>query len=169
MPGLLVRRATELAVPRGSVSLEHGDPSVAFHVVLRVARALGILDTLSESLDPLNTDLGRARRAPGAETGAMIHPDVLQVHVDIEGETLFAGRVHFHRSRDELSSSTFQYEASYLAHPRAYPLDPQLELFSGNQQVSTGLPGAFTDSQRTSHGQRDKSVRTKPESFSESA
>lgn len=41
--------------------LEHGDPSVAFHVVLRVARALGILDTIADSIDPLNTDLGRAR------------------------------------------------------------------------------------------------------------
>lgn len=41
--------------------LEHGDPSVGFHVVLRVARALGLLDTLTDALDPLNTDLGRAR------------------------------------------------------------------------------------------------------------
>lgn len=41
--------------------LEHGDPSVSFHVVLRVARALGILDTLTTALDPLDSDLGRAR------------------------------------------------------------------------------------------------------------
>lgn len=41
--------------------LEQGDPSVAFHVVLRVARALGVLDTITDSLDPLKTDLGRAR------------------------------------------------------------------------------------------------------------
>ncbi len=41
--------------------LEHGDPSVGFHVVLRTARALGVLDTLTEALDPLQTDLGRAR------------------------------------------------------------------------------------------------------------
>lgn len=41
--------------------LEHGDPSVGFHVVLRVARALGILDSLTGALDPLDTDLGRAR------------------------------------------------------------------------------------------------------------
>lgn len=34
--------------------VEHGDPSVGF----RVARALG---TLTEALDPLKTDLGRAR------------------------------------------------------------------------------------------------------------
>ncbi|NUJ89668.1 helix-turn-helix transcriptional regulator [Plantibacter sp. MCCC 1A11337] len=41
--------------------LEHGDPSVSFHIVLRVARALGVLDTLTRALDPLDTDLGRAR------------------------------------------------------------------------------------------------------------
>ncbi|MFZ4892917.1 helix-turn-helix domain-containing protein [Plantibacter sp. Mn2098] len=41
--------------------LEHGDPSVSFSAVLRVARALGILDTLTDALEPLNTDLGRAR------------------------------------------------------------------------------------------------------------
>lgn len=41
--------------------LEHGDLSVGFHVVLRVARALGVLDALTKALDPLDTDLGRAR------------------------------------------------------------------------------------------------------------
>ena len=41
--------------------LEHGDPTVGFHVVLRVARALGVLETITEALDPLKTDLGRAR------------------------------------------------------------------------------------------------------------
>lgn len=41
--------------------LEHGDPTVSFHVVLRVARALGILETVTKALDPLDTDLGRAR------------------------------------------------------------------------------------------------------------
>lgn len=41
--------------------LEHGDPGVSFHVVLRVARALGILETLTQALEPLDTDLGRAR------------------------------------------------------------------------------------------------------------
>ncbi|KQV06436.1 helix-turn-helix domain-containing protein [Leifsonia sp. Root112D2] len=41
--------------------LEHGDPTVSFHVVLRVARALGLLETVTKALDPLDTDLGRAR------------------------------------------------------------------------------------------------------------
>ncbi|WP_105034931.1 helix-turn-helix domain-containing protein [Cryobacterium aureum] len=41
--------------------LEHGDPTVSFHVVLRVSRALGLLETITMALDPLDTDLGRAR------------------------------------------------------------------------------------------------------------
>lgn len=98
----------------------------------------------------------------------MIHPDSLQVHVDIEGETLFAGRVHFHRSRGALSSSTFQYETSYLAHPRAYALDPALDLVSGSQQVSPGLPGAFSDSAPDRWGRRLIAARERAEALSES-
>ncbi|AZZ49257.1 XRE family transcriptional regulator [Rathayibacter rathayi] len=41
--------------------VEHGDSTVGFHVLLRVARALGVLETLTAALDPLKTDLGRAR------------------------------------------------------------------------------------------------------------
>lgn len=41
--------------------LEHGDASVGFYVALRVARALGVLDVIADALDPLSTDLGRAR------------------------------------------------------------------------------------------------------------
>ncbi|MGW9631319.1 helix-turn-helix domain-containing protein [Agromyces sp. NPDC055520] len=61
--GLTAAQVADRAdVTRGTLrKLEHGDPSVSFHVVLRVARALGILDTLTAALDPLDTDLGRAR------------------------------------------------------------------------------------------------------------
>ena len=41
--------------------LENGDPSVSAAALLEVARSLGLLETLSNCLDPLNTDLGRAR------------------------------------------------------------------------------------------------------------
>jgi len=41
--------------------IERGDSTVSFQSVLRVARALGVMETLRESLDPLMTDLGRAR------------------------------------------------------------------------------------------------------------
>lgn len=61
--GLTAAQVADRAdVTRGTLrKLEHGDSTVSFHVVLRVARALGILETLTQALDPLNTDLGRAR------------------------------------------------------------------------------------------------------------
>ena len=61
--GLTAAQVADRAdVTRGTLrKLEHGDPTVSFHVVLRVARALGLLETLTEALDPLDTDLGRAR------------------------------------------------------------------------------------------------------------
>lgn len=74
----------------------------------------------------------------------MTRHDTLDVHVEIAGETIFAGRAQFHRGRGELTSTTFQYDLDYLAHPRAYQVDPALGLYSGTQQV-TGLPGAFAD------------------------
>lgn len=40
--------------------LEHGEP-VGSDVVFAVARALGILDTLVDAVDPWESDLGRAR------------------------------------------------------------------------------------------------------------
>ncbi len=63
--GLTAEQVAERAgITRDTLrKLEHGDPTVGFHVVLRVARSLGILETLTEALDPLNTDLGRARAA----------------------------------------------------------------------------------------------------------
>ena len=59
-------KATQVA-QRAGISLgtlhkiEHGDPSVSTAAFLEVIRSLGLLDTLTDSLDPLNTDLGRAR------------------------------------------------------------------------------------------------------------
>lgn len=41
--------------------LERGEGGVRLESVLQVARALGVLDSLVESVDPLGTDLGRAR------------------------------------------------------------------------------------------------------------
>jgi len=41
--------------------IENGDPSISTAAFLEVVRSLGLLDALAESLDPLNTDLGRAR------------------------------------------------------------------------------------------------------------
>jgi len=41
--------------------LEDGDGGVAFENVLRILRALGIVESLSRALDPYETDLGRLR------------------------------------------------------------------------------------------------------------
>jgi len=54
--------AERAGVSRSTLSkLENGDSSVGFDVILRVARALGVLERLEDALDPLDTDLGRAR------------------------------------------------------------------------------------------------------------
>jgi len=54
--------AERAGIARSTLSkLENGDSSVGFDVVLRVARAVGVLQQLEDALDPLQTDLGRAR------------------------------------------------------------------------------------------------------------
>lgn len=63
--GLTAEQVSERAgISRDTLrKLETGNPTVGFDVVLRVARALGVVDALTGSLDPLQTDLGRARAA----------------------------------------------------------------------------------------------------------
>jgi serine/threonine-protein kinase HipA len=75
----------------------------------------------------------------------MTHYDALEVHVELDGATVLAGRAQFHRSRGTLTSTTFQYDGTYLENTEAYQLDPALSLVSGTQQTA-GLPGAFADS-----------------------
>jgi transcriptional regulator with XRE-family HTH domain len=41
--------------------LENGDGGVTFENVLRVLRALGVVENLAEALDPYRTDVGRLR------------------------------------------------------------------------------------------------------------
>lgn len=41
--------------------IETGNPSVSFRSVAQVLRALGVLDTMINAVDPLNSDLGRLR------------------------------------------------------------------------------------------------------------
>jgi DNA-binding XRE family transcriptional regulator len=61
--GLTAQQVCERAdiSPTTLRNLERGGGGVRFETVLQVARALGILDSLVESVDPLRTDLGRAR------------------------------------------------------------------------------------------------------------
>jgi transcriptional regulator with XRE-family HTH domain len=46
---------------RTLIRLEHGDGGVGLENLLRVLRALGILDLLTKSLDPFESDIGRLR------------------------------------------------------------------------------------------------------------
>ncbi|RFA16757.1 transcriptional regulator [Subtercola boreus] len=50
-------RTTRQTVAR----LERGDGSVGMGIVLEICRALGVLDQLVKSVDPFESDLGRAR------------------------------------------------------------------------------------------------------------
>jgi len=43
------------------VRLEKGDGGVSLENLLRILRALGILDSLPKALDPYETDVGRLR------------------------------------------------------------------------------------------------------------
>jgi len=47
--------------PGTLTKIEKGDPTVSVTAFLEVLRSLGLLDTMVESLDPLSSDLGRAR------------------------------------------------------------------------------------------------------------
>jgi serine/threonine-protein kinase HipA len=85
-------------------------------------------------------------RAGASEVGEQ-RINAAQVWVEIEGQTIAAGRLYSHRRRGAESAS-FAYETSYLSDARAYELDPALPLVAGTQQTSLGrsIFGAFSDS-----------------------
>lgn len=57
-----VQLAERAGISRDTViRLEQGDGSVSFENVLRVLRSLGVIDPVLASLDPFETELGRAR------------------------------------------------------------------------------------------------------------
>jgi transcriptional regulator with XRE-family HTH domain len=64
---ILYELKAEQVAQRAGISLgtfskiENGDPSVGLDAFLEVVRSLGLLDRFEQSLDPLETDLGRAR------------------------------------------------------------------------------------------------------------
>jgi transcriptional regulator with XRE-family HTH domain len=54
--------ADRAGVHRDTISrLERGDGGVSLETVLRVLRGLGLLETLTQSLDPYESDVGRMR------------------------------------------------------------------------------------------------------------
>jgi transcriptional regulator with XRE-family HTH domain len=57
-----VQLADRSGVHRDTIGrLERGDGGVSLENVLRVLRGLGVLDTLTRSLDPYESDIGRLR------------------------------------------------------------------------------------------------------------
>ncbi len=61
--GLTAQQVAERAdITRDTLrKIEQGDASVGFRNVAQVLRALGLLDQMVDTLDPLNSDLGRLR------------------------------------------------------------------------------------------------------------
>lgn len=61
--GLTAQQVAERAdITRDTLrKIETGDPTVSFHNVTQVLRALGLLDTTVDAIDPLNSDIGRLR------------------------------------------------------------------------------------------------------------
>jgi transcriptional regulator with XRE-family HTH domain len=61
--GLTAQQVAERAdITRSTLrKIETGEPGVSFGNVAQVLRALGMLDVAIETVDPLNSDLGRLR------------------------------------------------------------------------------------------------------------
>ena len=71
----------------------------------------------------------------------------VRVHVVLPGgDEVRAGTLRFHERR-RTASATFTYEQAYLADPRAYALDPTLQLDAGSHQSPPGVAvfGAMSD------------------------
>lgn len=61
--GLTAQQVAERAgITRDTLrKIETGNPNVSFNSVSQVLRALGVLDQVVETVDPLNSDIGRLR------------------------------------------------------------------------------------------------------------
>lgn len=70
----------------------------------------------------------------------------VEIVVQVAGADVPAGRLWTHRRRGT-ESQTFAYDASYLARPRAYALDPALPLDTATHHTTPGRStfGAFSD------------------------
>jgi len=68
------------------------------------------------------------------------------VYADTDGEPVLVGTLIFDVAgrRRAGVSSTFTYDATWLARPDAYAIDPRLSLF-GRSSTVAGLPGCFQD------------------------
>jgi serine/threonine-protein kinase HipA len=79
----------------------------------------------------------------------------VDVVVQIAGRDVPAGRLWARSSRGT-ESATFEYLPEYLARTDAYPLDPLLPMFAGQQQTPAGhaLFGALSDAAPDGWGRR---------------
>jgi transcriptional regulator, XRE family len=61
--GLTAQQVAERAdITRDTLRrIESGNPNVSFNSVAQVFRALGVLDRVVDTVDPLNSDIGRLR------------------------------------------------------------------------------------------------------------
>ncbi|MEI2778593.1 MAG: HipA N-terminal domain-containing protein [Tetrasphaera sp.] len=67
----------------------------------------------------------------------------IRVHVDIAGHPVAVGTAYVTLARGRVST-TFAYDAAYLADPRSYDIEPGLPRHAGQHYVE-GLPGCFSD------------------------
>lgn len=77
----------------------------------------------------------------------------LQVHVDLGGKPVLAGRLWL-RDKNGRETATFRYDLAWLKHPRAYALAPSLELGEGSFHSDDGTFDPFRDSAPDRWGQR---------------
>ena len=68
----------------------------------------------------------------------------IYVSVAFDSETRLAGTLYVTEDRSKITS-VFAYEPEYLAHPSAYPIQPDLPLVEGRQPITGSLPGALQD------------------------
>lgn len=102
----------------------------------------------------------------------------LFVYVDVDGESHFVGRM-WTRVRGGRESATFEYDRSWLIHPRRFSLEPALALAPGPFHTPHGRPlfGAMGDSapdrwgrvlMRRAERRRAEALRETPRSLLES-
>ncbi len=69
----------------------------------------------------------------------------IEVHIELNDKTTSVGTLYSHVRRGR-ESSTFRYEAAYIAVADAYALEPEMSLSLGEHAFLNGLPRSFRDS-----------------------
>lgn len=90
----------------------------------------------------------------------------IRAFVDMSGFTVPTGRLHSSFRRGRLST-TFTYDADYLADARAYALEPGLPLGAGAWPFQAGLPASFADAAPDRWGRNLISRRAREEAAAE--